>query len=623
MKVVKIIGMVLLAGVLLAGAAVAVLAMRFDPNQYKAELTALVKQKTGRELAIDGRLGLSVFPKLGVSAADIRLSEKEGKGTFVAVKEARLSLALLPLLSGQFVIDRVVLTGIDATLVKGRDGKTNFADLAGGGANQEKKEEKPAASPLKLDVAGVELGVDRLLWRDEMQNRQWLLAGLVLKTGRVAEDVPGKLALSGRIEGPDTLRLGLELAADYRFNLQKQQAALSGIDLKLAGDAGAMQGLRIGLGGQLDADWGKEAVQADLAVKVDESTLKARVGVAGFANPAIQFDADLDRIDVDRYTGRPAAGAGKAPEGAADKGARADKGATDGKGGPGAADKPIDLEGLKGLNMKGRLRIGQLAAAGLKAEKLELTVQAAGGRLELPVMKAALYGGTLDGAASVNANSYQFTARQRLEGVNIGPLLRDVAKKDLLEGRGKVTLDVQTAGRTVPALKKALGGTAAVVFSDGAIKGINLAEALRKAKAAIGSKSAQEQQAQGGDKTDFSELTASFVIRQGVAHNEDLAAKSPFLRLSGAGDLDIGEGRMNYLAKAAVVNTTAGQGGKDLEGLAGLTVPVRISGPFEALGYRLEMGALVSDTVKQQVKEKVQEQVKGKVQDRLKGLFGR
>jgi peptidoglycan/xylan/chitin deacetylase (PgdA/CDA1 family) len=125
-------------------------------------------------------------------------------------------------------------------------------------------------------------------------------------------------------------------------------------------------------------------------------------------------------------------------------------------------------------------------------------------------------------------------------------------------------------------LKKALAGSASIALNDGAIKGINLAEALRKAKAAIGSKSAQEQTASGGDKTDFTEMTASFSISKGVAHNEDLSAKSPFIRIGGAGDLDIGEGRMNYLAKAAIVNTAAGQGGKDAGSLAGLTVPVRI-----------------------------------------------
>jgi AsmA protein len=254
----------------------------------------------------------------------------------------------------------------------------------------------------------------------------------------------------------------------------------------------------------------------------------------------------------------------------------------------------------------------------VKLEKAQLGVRAAGGRVDMNPIAANLYGGTLAGSASVNALNHQFALKQQLAGVDIGPLLRDAAGKDLLEGRGKLTLDVQTAGRTTTALKKALNGSAAMALTDGALKGINLAEALRKAKAALGSKSA-EQAASKGDKTDFSELTASFAIRNGVAHNDDLAMKSPFIRLGGTGDLDIGENRMNYLAKASVVNTSAGQGGKDLESLSGLTVPVRVSGPFESLSYRIEIGSLVSDSVKQ----KLQESVKEKVQDRLKGLFKR
>ena len=66
------------------------------------------------------------------------------------------------------------------------------------------------------------------------------------------------------------------------------------------------------------------------------------------------------------------------------------------------------------------------------------------------------------------------------------------------------------------------------------------------------------QQAKSGEKTDCSELSATMTIKDGVAHNEDLAMKSPFLRLAGAGDLDIGRGQMNYLAKASVVASSAG-----------------------------------------------------------------
>lgn len=98
--------------------------------------------------------------------------------------------------------------------------------------------------------------------------------------------------------------------------------------------------------------------------------------------------------------------------------------------------------------------------------------------------------------------------------------------------------------------------------------------------------------------------------------------KSPFLRLGGAGDLNLGEGSMNYLAKASVVNTSGGQGAKDLDHLKGLIVPVRISGPFESLSYKLEYSSLIAEAAKAKVEEKKQE-VKEKAQEKLKeGLKG-
>jgi AsmA protein len=93
--------------------------------------------------------------------------------------------------------------------------------------------------------------------------------------------------------------------------------------------------------------------------------------------------------------------------------------------------------------------------------------------------------------------------------------------------------------------------------------------------------------------------------------------KSPFLRLTGAGDINIAEGSLNYLAKAAAVTTSTGQGGKELSDTRGLTLPVRASGPFTALKYKLEFGSAFSDSAKQQVETK-KEEFKGKLEEKLK-----
>jgi AsmA protein len=124
-------------------------------------------------------------------------------------------------------------------------------------------------------------------------------------------------------------------------------------------------------------------------------------------------------------------------------------------------------------------------------------------------------------------------------------------------------------------------------------------------------------------KTDFSELKATFKVRNGVAHNDDLSMKSPLLRLAGAGDdINIGNDSMNYLARATLAKTLEGQGGRTNVG--GIIVPVRIAGPFTDLKYTLDFGAMAGDVAKQKV-EVVKQEVKSKVQDQLKnslqGLF--
>jgi AsmA protein len=277
-----------------------------------------------------------------------------------------------------------------------------------------------------------------------------------------------------------------------------------------------------------------------------------------------------------------------------------------------------------------------LQVQNIKADNVNVGLKAAGGRLDVSPISASLYQGTLAGTAAVNANSNSFAVKQQLTGISVGPLLRDAANKDILEGRGNVALDVTTTGQTPTALKKALNGTASVALKDGALKGVDVAGLLRQARAILGSKNAIEQQAKGGQKTDFTELTGSFVIKNGVAHNDDLQAKSPLVRLAGAGDIDIGEGTMDYTAKASLVATSTGQGGKDAADVRGITAPVKITGPFDNLKYSVDVAALATDVAKDALARELERRLGGgqagkagdkpsgsSTRDVLRGLFGR
>src|SRR6266700_1328059 len=556
MKVLKYVLLAVGGVVALVLLALAVVVAIFDPNRYKPELAAAVKDKTGRTLAIEGNLRLTVFPSVGVAVGKTSLSEPDSSRIFARIDEARMSLALLPLFSRKVVVDRVTLSGLTADLVKHKDGKTNFDDLlsAPGEAAAPPPRSKPAPKPapqagaVHLDIAGIDIRSSAVGWRDETSGTRLKASLAEFKTGRIASGVPGKLSLAAKIEGTKPrVDLQMKLSSGYRLDFEKQKFALSGIDLR------------------------------------------------------------LDRLDLDRYLGT-----GKSKASASSGAARGAPAAA--RGAPAAAaEEPIDLSPLKGLNLKGTLKIGALVASNVKLEKISVGAQASGGRVEISPLAASLYQGNLTGNASVNANTNRLALKAQLAGVAIGPLLKDALDNDMLEGKGNVALDVQTGGNTVGALRKALAGNAKLSLKDGALKGINLEDVIRRVK---------RQSAQSSQRTDLSERTASCVIKNRVAHNDDLSAKSPPLRLPGAGDVDVGGGTIDYLAKASVVASSTGQGGKDLAELNGITVPVRISGPLQDPQIRTDLKAAAGSAVKQQA-QKAEEKLKERVQDRLKGLLGR
>ena len=389
-------------------------------------------------------------------------------------------------------------------------------------------------------------------------------------------------------------------------NIPAQQISLPQLAINVTASGPNLPGKTISgnLAGSASVNGSKQQVQANLSGKVSDSTIKAQVGVNGFTPPGITFDVDIDQLDVDKY----------APPGAAQPAA----GGAGAKGGAGA-EKPIDLSALRLLRASGKLRIGTLKASNIRASNVRLEIKAGGGQVSVSPLSANLYGGAMNGAVSVNAAQATpaFAVKQNLNGVSVGPLLKDLANKDMLDGKGTVNVDVRTQGATVGALKRALNGNASVNLRDGAVKGIDIAGTINSAKARLGSLTGQQtQQADNSKKTEFSELSGTFAIQNGVARNNDLSLKSPLLRVGGAGSINIGEDTVDYLVKASVVGSLKGQGGREANELRGVTVPVRATGPLTAPAFALDFNAMITDTVKQ----KAEDMVKSKIEE---GLFGK
>lgn len=365
-----------------------------------------------------------------------------------------------------------------------------------------------------------------------------------------------------------------------------------------------------GLNLALKAD-GERLNVSPFAVKLDDSQIKGSLGITRFAKPVYHFDVDIDKLDADRYITKTES---QTPAAKSDPNA------------------PVDLSALKNINADGELRIGWLKLANVKSTNVRIKLKADDGVAQLSPFSASLYEGKMNGSLRVDARTVPDIAfKQTMTGISIGPLLVDAINNDMLNGKGTLNLDIQTSGATVGALKKSLNGTAGLNLADGAVKGIDIAGTIRGYKDRLNTlKGEASVEGNKSQKTDFSEMVATFDIKNGVARNDDLSMKAPLFRITGSGDIDIANETINYLAKPTIVKTLAGQGGAGLDELSGLTIPVKLTGTFAQPKYALDFAGIAAAVAQKKVLEKVggskgeavQKLMEGDTSGGLEGLLG-
>lgn len=611
MKALKISLAVVAALILVLVVIAVALVVMFDGERLRQQLNQTVEQRTGRTLALSEDISLGFWPQVAVRIGPSSLSEPRSDQPFARWEGVSATVEVRPLLAGDVVVRELQVRGLEATLVQQRNGQLNIDDLLALAASESTATPKdgPTSLPrIRMDAIGLENA--RLTFRDAQGAST--RADITLKATDVAGEGEalsvGQLALDAQVASADaqmTLRLNTPLdiqIASTRLALPRLQGEL---DLRHPGLP--QQRLTLPLTGQAGLNWGASTAETRLDTRLDGSPVKLALEVTAFQPFTFKLDLDAQRLDVDRYA-KP--GATPAPS-----------------GGTASAPSPIDLSGLNALNGQATVRIGELKASGLTLNELRLGMTARQGRIDVTPINAQLYQGTLTGSASLQTAGNRLSLRQALSNVAIAPLLKDLADNDKLEGRGNVTLDVNTRGATTQDWVRALQGTASIDLKDGAIRGINLAQVVRNAQQLLGSSRAAALNTDPSQKTDFSELSASFQISQGIATNRDLSLKAPLIRLAGEGRVNLPDQTLDYLLKPTLVATSQGQGGREASDLRGLTVPVRLTGPLANPNWRLELGSAVADTLRSTVQEKVEEKLQppqtDQIRDRLRGLIGR
>jgi len=611
-------------------AAGVVLPLVIDPNDYREEIQAVVKDKTGRDLKINGDLSFSLFPWIGLGINDVSLSNAKGfkEEHFAAVEEANVKVKLLPLLSKKVEVSTVVLKGVNLNLAKNRAGKSNWDDMAQGSAE---KVEKPADSQesnsteaglAAIAIGGLELVGANITWDDASKGEKYSLIDFDLTTDALSLGSPMGVQLAFTVDSKKpkaTVRL--KLAGDLVINAELNKFDLQGLTVAIdaAGDPVPNGAMRIDIASHLVADLaGAGSLTLNpLSIKFDDSTLSGNAAVNNFDKPAIKFDLGVDDINVDRYLPKTTQAEGSKASGSV---------------APPAAAALIPVDTIRSLNIDGLFKVQSLVVNGLTAKDASVKLLAKNGVLKTEQGVKAFYNGSYTGKTVIDArqNTPKIVVNEQVTGVDIEPLLIDLMGESSVSGVANIKANLTTRGNKIPAIKSALNGTAEFSFKDGAVTGVDVGALLKQAQAVLkGDLSAAL--TKGSGKTPFSDMSGTAQIRNGVVNNNDLIVATPLVNVKGKGTASLVSEVIDYeLTLQRTKATTEAEAGTD--DIKNLLIPVNVAGTFAEPKVSLDVKAIVLATqkakidekkeeLKEKVNEKINEKLKGKAGDLLKGLF--
>lgn len=636
-----IIAIIVLVPILLAAGL-----MLVPQSVYRDKITTAVKSATGRDLKIVGNIGVSLLPRLGVSAKDVTLSNPAGfsSSPFASMTSLEAGVALWPLIGGKIEIARFVLVDPKIALEVDQAGNNNWTFQSKKPAEADKEptpdQKKKAGGINDLSLGELQLQNGAVSYVNHQSGENWRLDAINIEVTLPSLDEPSNLNGSAMWKGkkvnltldtknPRAIITGAGAPLNLKVDSELLKAnfdgtAAAGAKAKLNGKAdlnvtsvrelsawlakpmAPSQGFGpLVISGVLAME-GNRIDFSDATVQFDKIDGKGRIAVkTGGDRPNVTADLAVGTLDVTPYMGKDAAPAG---------GDQAGGPAPAPAGGGGWSTEPIDLKVLKTVDGDFSFQAKKIQAKKLTFTDSDLSVTLREGIMFATLSKLSLYGGSgkakliVDGAAGTP----QLTADMAFTGIAIEPFLRDGANFEKLSGTGNLTMNVKSGGSSQRALANNLNGSGALKLANGAIKGINLAAMVRNITGAFSGGDSGPQQ------TDFAALGGTWTINSGILTNNDMEMLNPLIRVTGAGTADIGNRTVDYRITPKAVSSLEGQGGRT--DVTGLSVPVKVTGSWDHLTFAPDPKGLLEGALKglSEAQGAGQDPLKGA----LKGLLG-
>ena len=663
--VASLVGVVVFASVALV--------LFFDPNEYRDEISAGVKDATGRDLTIEGELSLSVFPWLAIEVGRTELGNADGFSDepFLRFEEASLSVRMLPLiLSQEAKVGTASIEGMVVNLEVAANGRTNWDDFASAEQAAPVEVTESDAESAKFEVGNIKVSDASVSYSDAQSGATYAISNLNFYSDGIGANEPfdldaefdftaapgdlgGHIAVRGTTtmtEGAAQLSIeGLNVSGELRgmtpqaaeFNFDSRAMTIDTVaesmdpgemDFSILGVSMSanvqpfsykgspqpkaelrvaefslkelMQALDIeppatadedALGSvsfSANASVEEESISLDsMSLQLDDSTMAGSMSLPTTESGAIRFDLNVDAINLDGYMAPADASAATSPDESQDD-----------------IEIPVDM--IRGLNARGSFTIDRAFLSGLEFTNLDVVLNSAGGKLRLNPLGADLYEGSYSGDVQIDASRDipSISVNEKLSGVNLASLAKSAFDQDKISGTINGSFVLSGAGRNLSTIRQDLDGNMSFELADGAWEGTDVWHVLRSARAMYRQEPAPE--ATLPARTEFTSVSATGTVTNGIFENNDLLAELPFLRLTGKGIVDLPASQVNYSVEARVFDNPelmAGISEAELADFTKTVVPVKITGPLSAPSFRPDIEAVFRQQVESAIEEKKEE----------------
>jgi AsmA protein len=284
------------------------------------------------------------------------------------------------------------------------------------------------------------------------------------------------------------------------------------------------------------------------------------------------------------------------------------------------SETELDLSVLGRIDADANLAIGRVFFHELELGQTQMTLALKNRVLAANFDDVQLYDGRGRGNLSIDATGKvpAVGAKLALEGISALPLLKHAAGFDWITGNGEMTIAVRGQGQSQRQIVESLVGKAEFALNDGTVVGIDIPKFVRRLQKG---RIAGLDRA-GSEKTSFRELAGTFTIENGIVQNRDLRLASPLVHVAGAGTISLPARQLDYTLRPRLAGNLSGHSGG--QALAGIELPMKITGPWDNPSVAADIGAVVKDPNQiVETAKQLRKQLKGKsVEEALRTLLG-